>query len=136
MTRRSWLSNVRRRARRRLPALLETQGGRCFWCHEVLRTEGIDMGSRASRRLMATVDHLRPLRDSGPETGDDPNDPANLVAACENCNARRDAFKTSRTAPDRPCAGGCGKMVRRPACGACNRDVWWALEGALPGEVG
>lgn len=56
----------------RLAAVVDGQQGRCLWC-----------GRSFGTLVRPTVDHLVPRLKGGPTT------PANLVAACTTCNARR-----------------------------------------------
>jgi len=87
--------------RRKLAVAHAAQGGRCFYCDEVIRLRsGVDL-SRRRRPDHATVEHLIPQDEGGTDH------PSNLAAACTPCNSLRgsnmpsDEFRALRRDPGR-----------------------------------
>lgn len=84
-------------ARKKIPALLKKQGGRCKWCGvpifdarawkqrgvvERLTSKYIVLPG-GSMLLLATIDHIKPISQGGMSNWD------NIVASCFRCNQRR-----------------------------------------------
>ncbi len=102
-------NHLRTVARRHVRALLESEGGRCHWCHAPLvqlNTVGPVLEGRDAayvywtdehgnrwRSLYATIDHVIPLRDYPPgrlfKHRFPPSSPLNLVVSCAPCNRSR-----------------------------------------------
>lgn len=61
--------------------LMRKQGGKCHWCHEAMHFNESGVQPRPPRAV--TVDHVVPRWLGGSD------DEGNLVAACEECNVRR-----------------------------------------------
>lgn len=132
---------AQKRARKVLPAILESQGRLCHWCRRplvlVCEVRRIDPGlvRRADHVLWvegggqrmgpyATADHVVPLREGGS------GEAANVVAACPPCNRTRTRQKTGGGSNERWHCARCG--LRRdgggPHCRSCRAA---ALAGVI-----
>lgn len=84
MSKRRQSTRDRLRARQYAKRAYSRQGGRCFWCHEaMIYVASKPWPAETDPRLM-TADHVIPWRWGGRST------PGNIVAACYECNQRRD----------------------------------------------
>lgn len=98
--RQRWRRNIGNKARKRLPALLETFGYKCHWCNKELvllraipKSSIIDINhgliayrvetGEVREGLIASVDHKIGLVDGGT------NEMSNLVPSCLYCNEAR-----------------------------------------------
>lgn len=146
---RNWARVKRQSAARHIDLLLRRQGGQCHWCKRPIISLRALPGPEVRRngetvwwdnqrgaiksRLFATVDHVRPLSESGPYGGDGINHLENLVAACRPCNGKRSAKPKTAF---RECWR-CGARIHAAnVCRRCSEEVHQELAGALAGEVG
>lgn len=92
--------------------------GRCHWCGKELDY------------FAAELDHVVPLVDRGR------NDPSNIVAACEPCNAHKaERPHANRWSERHDCCVSCGTSDRpHLALGKCRRCYWRDYERAHRGR--
>lgn len=115
--------NIQKKGRRYLKRLLARQDSKCHWCKKhLIHFASFDKSliirhskewviwndnGEEKKSYWATSDHLIPIRNNGQSTL------SNLVAACGQCNRRRD--RVNNPDQDRP------KWIGHPKC-KCGRD--------------
>jgi len=79
-------------------AKMLAQGGRCYYCDQLMWEHKMELGERPDRwpirkprALQCTAEHLHPRSDGGADT------PENIVAACWFCNSTRHKKKQARS---------------------------------------